>query len=113
MKLIAEVLKITAGGKRIAIISDEAANSLGVHSSDRIRIIHGSQEIIAITNIAEHFPKNRIGFYDEISNALGLKGDETVTVEHAELPESISNVRAKVRGKRLRKKEIQNIVRDI
>jgi hypothetical protein len=73
MKLTAEVLKITAGGKRIAIISEETANSLGVHSSDRIRIIHGSQEMIAITNIASHFPRNRIGFYEEISTTLGLR----------------------------------------
>jgi len=113
MKLIAEVLKITAGGKRIAIISDETANSLGVHSSDRIKIIHGSQNIIALANIAEHFPQNRIGFYEEISNALGLKGDEMVTIDQAELPESISNVRKKIRGKRLKEKEIKNIVRDV
>ena len=113
MKLIAEVLKITAGGKRIAIISEETANSIGVHSSDRIRIIHGSQKMIAITNIATHFPKNRIGFYEEISNTLGLKGNETVTVEHADLPESIIHVRAKVGGKRLKEKEIKNIVVDV
>jgi AMP phosphorylase len=113
MKLTAEVLKITAGGKRIAIISEETANSLGVHSSDRIRIIHGSQEMIAITNIATHFPRNRIGFYEEISNTLGLKGDETVIVEHAELPESIVHVRGKVSGERLREKEIKTIVEDV
>jgi AMP phosphorylase len=113
MKLTAEVLKITAGGKRIAIISEETANSLGVHSSDRIRIIHGSQEMIAITNIASHFPRNRIGFYEEISTTLGLKGGETIVVEHAKLPESIAHVRAKVSGKRLREKEIKKIVEDV
>ena len=113
MKLIAEVLKITAGGKQIAIISEESANSLGVHSSDRIKIRHGSKEMIAITNIATHFPRNRIGFYEEISKSLGLKGEETVTVEIAEIPESLMYVRAKLRGERLKEKEIKTIVEDV
>jgi AMP phosphorylase len=113
MKLAAEVLKITAGGKRIAIISEETANLLGVNSSDRIKIIYGSQEMIAIVNIATHFPRNRIGFYEEISEVLGLVGDEIVKVEHAELPESITHVRAKVSGKRLKEQEIRKIVVDV
>ncbi len=113
MKLIAEVLKITAGGKQIAIISEESANSLGVHSSDRIKITHGSKEMIAITNIATHFPRNRIGFYQEISESLGIKGEETVTVETAEIPESLIHVRAKLRGERLKEKEIKTIVEDV
>ena len=113
MKLIAEVLKITAGGKQIAIISEESANSLGVHSSDRIRITHGSKEMIAITNIAIHFPRNRIGFYEEISKSLGIKGEETVNVELADIPESLVHVRAKLRGERLREEEIKTIVEDV
>ncbi len=113
MKLIAEVLKITAGGKQIAIISEESANLLGVHSSDRIKITHGSKEMIAITNIAAHFPQNRIGFYEEITESLGIKGEETVTVEIAEIPESLIHVRAKLRGERLKEKEIKTIVEDV
>jgi len=113
MNLTAEVLKITAGGKQIAIISEESANSLGVHSSDRLKITHGSKEMIAITNIATHFPRNRIGFYEEISKSLGINGDETVTVEIAEIPESLIHVRAKLRGERLKEKEMKIIVKDV
>ena len=80
MELIAEVLNITAGGRRIAILGEETASLLGVHSSDRIRIAYGGQQIIAIANIATHFPQSRIGFYEEISKTLGVKGDETVEV---------------------------------
>ncbi|MBT0160364.1 AMP phosphorylase [Candidatus Bathyarchaeota archaeon A05DMB-2] len=110
---MAEVLKITAGGKRIAILSEETASQIGVHSSDRMRITHGSQTVIAIANIAAHFPTNRIGLYEEISAALGLRGDETVQVELAQLPESLSHVRAKVRGERLRGQDIVTIVKDV
>jgi AMP phosphorylase len=113
MELVAEVLNITAGGRRIAILGEETANLLGVHSSDRIRVAYGSQQIIAIANLATHFPKNRIGLYEEISKALGLKGDETVEVQLAQLPESLRIVRAKVRGERLREQDMITIVKDV
>ena len=113
MELIAEVLKITAGGRRIAILSEETASLLGVHSSDRIRIAYGDQQLIAIANIATHFPQNRIGLYEEISETLGLKGDEAVEVQLAQLPESLRHVRAKVRGERLREQDMITIVKDV
>jgi AMP phosphorylase len=113
MELVAEVLNITAGGRRIAILGEETANLLGVHSSDRIRVAYGDQQIIAIANLATHFPQNRIGLYEEISQTLGLKGDETVEVQLAQLPESLRIVRAKVRGERLREQDIITIVKDV
>jgi AMP phosphorylase len=113
MELTAEVLKITAGGKRIAILGEETASQLGVHSSDRMRITRGGQTIIAIANVAAHFPANRIGLYEEIAAALGLKGDEPVQAELAQLPESLSHVRAKVRGERLRGRDMVTIVKDV
>ena len=113
MELEAEVVNITAGGRRIAILGEETANLLDVHSSDRIRITFGDQEIIAIANIATRFPKNRIGLYEEISKTLELKGDEIVNVQLAQLPESLSHVRAKVRGERLREHDMVTIVKDV
>ena len=89
MELTVEVLMITTGGSRIAILSEESASLLGVHSSDRIRITCGNQEMIAIANIAAHFPQNRIGLYEETAQALGVKEDETVNVQLAPLPESL------------------------
>ena len=113
MELIVEVLMITTGGSRIAILSEESASLLDVHSSDRIRITCGNQEMIAIANIAAHFPKNRIGLYEETALALGVKEDETVNVQLAPLPESLFNVRAKLHGERLREKDIVTIVKDV
>lgn len=113
MELVAEVLNITAGGQRIAILDLETAGALGVHSSDRIRISFGGQQLIAIANIAANFPQNRVALYEEVSKALGLKGGERVLVELAQLPESLNNVRAKLRGERLREGEILSIVKDV
>jgi AMP phosphorylase len=113
MELRVEVLMITTGGSRIAILSEESANLLGVHSSDRIKIIYGNQEMIAIANIALHFPPNSIGLYEETVDALGVKEDEKVKVQLAALPESLFNIRAKLHGDRLLEKDIVAIVKDV
>jgi AMP phosphorylase len=113
MELIVEVLNITTGGSRIAILSEESASLLGVHSSDRIRITCNESQMIAIANIAAHFPQNHVGLYEETALALGVKEDETVNVQLAPLPESLFNVRAKLRGERLRENDIFNIVNDV
>ena len=113
MELTVELLPIITGGSRIAILSEESASSLGVHSSDRIRITYGNQEMIAIANIAEYFSNKRIGLYEETAKALGVKEDETVSVQLAPLPESLFNVRAKLHGERLRENDIITIVKDV
>lgn len=87
MKLKAKFLDIQAGGKRIAILDDETASLLGVHSSDRVRITYGKKQVVAIVNIASNFPHNQIGIYEEISKALGIKPGESVEVQHAPIPE--------------------------
>lgn len=113
MELKAELLHITAGGRRIAIMNEDTANSLGVHSSDRIKISANNKDVIAIANIAVHFPKNRIGLYEEINAILAVKDDEEIDVNLAQLPESLNHVRAKVRGERLREHDIESIVKDV
>jgi AMP phosphorylase len=113
MELIAELLHITAGGRRIAILSEETASNLGIQSSDRIRITYSTQQAIAIANVAANFPKNRIGLYDEISTSLNIKEDDKIDIQLAQLPESLQYVRAKLRGERLREADIERIVKDV
>ena len=113
MELNVETLMITTGGSRIALLSQETANQLGVHSSDRIKITCKNQEMIAIANIADYFPSNRIGLYRETVAALGVCEAETVNVLLAPLPESLFNIRAKLHGERLREKDLVAIVKDV
>lgn len=113
MELIAGVLKIFAGGKSIVILNSETAASLGVHSSDRVKLTYRNKEVIAIADLAADFPTDRIWFYAEIAQALGITGNETVEVQLAPMPESLGNVRAKLRGERLRHEEILTIVKDV
>ena len=113
MELEVEILHITAGGRRIAVLSEETASALGVHSSDRIRITHEKREAIAIANLAANFSINRIGLYEEIATSLQAKEGERIDVQLAQLPESITHVRAKIRGERLRETDIERIVKDV
>jgi AMP phosphorylase len=113
MKLEARLLDIQAGGRRIAILDDETASLLGVYSSDRVEIVYKNENLIAIVNIANNFPRNHIGLYEEISRKLGIKAGETVEVQAAERPEALSYVQAKIRGERLRESEIKTIVKDV
>jgi len=54
-----------------------------------------------------------VGLFEEASATLGIRGGESLSVEVAKLPESLNNVRAKVRGERLRENEMSAIVRDV
>lgn len=69
--------------------------------------------MIAIANTSTLFPKERIGLYEEATRALGVKDDDAVQVHLAPLPESLFNIRAKLRGERLLDKDIVAIVKDV
>jgi len=113
MKLKARLLDIQAGGKNIAILDDETAGLLGVHSSDRVRITYGKAQLIAIANVASDFPHDQIGLYEEASEKLEINAGDDVEVQPAEISESLRYVQAKIRGERLRENEIRLIVRDV
>lgn len=113
MKLVVGILNITAGGKRIAILDDEIAGLLGLHSSDRLRLTYNNKELIALVNVATDFPHDRIWVYLEIAQTLGLRDGDTIDVQVAPMPESLNYVRAKLRGERLREQEIETIVKDV
>jgi AMP phosphorylase len=113
MELSVETLMISTGGSRVALLSEETASQLGVHSSDRIKITHNNIEMIAIANTADYFPNNRIGLYREAISVLRVGEGETVNVQLAPLPESLFNIRAKLRGERLRPTDVDAIVKDV
>jgi len=113
MKLKARLLKIEAGGRNIAILNDETASSLGIHSTDRVEITQKNKHLVAIVNIAGNLPHGLIGVYREISDKLEIRTGETVDVQPAEKPEGLRYVQEKIRGKRLRKNEINAVVKDV
>jgi len=106
-------LGIKSGGKQIIVVDNEDASQLGIHSSDRVEVTYKNKQIIAITNVAEEFPKGTLGIYSEVYDKLKVQNGETVTVRPAERPESIGYIREKISGRRLRAEEIKAIIMDV
>jgi AMP phosphorylase len=113
MRLKTRLLKIEAGGRNIAIVGNETASSLGVHSTDRVEITHKSRHLVAIVNISGNLLPGLIGVYTEVSDKLEITTGEIVDVQPAEKPEALNYVQEKIRGERLRKNEIHIIVKDV
>ncbi|UCG44618.1 MAG: thymidine phosphorylase, partial [Candidatus Bathyarchaeota archaeon] len=113
MKLQARLLDIQAGGRRIAILDDETASLIGVHSSDRVEITHKKKHLVAIVNVAGNFPSNVVGVYEEVSARLGIKSGDIIDVQPAQRPEAVNHVQAKIRGERLREAEAKMIVEEV
>lgn len=113
MKLEAKLLDMQAGGKRIVVLGEETAGTLGVHSSDRLRIVYGERQTVAIVNIAKEFPALQLGFYAEIAKLLGVRDGEIVEAHYAHTPESLCHVQAKIRGEILQESQIKAIVKDV
>jgi AMP phosphorylase len=113
MKFRVRLLNIQAGGRNIAILGEEAASALGVHSSDRVEIACSGKHVVAIVNVSSNFPREYVGLYDEVSRKLEVSSEESVDVELAELPESLHYLQAKIRNERLRGDEIELIVKDV
>jgi len=113
MRLRVRLLNIQAGGRNIAVLGDSTASMLGIHSSDRVQVSHGDRHVVAIVNVASDLPRDHLGVYDEVSKKLNVQTDDEVEVQLAESPQSLHYVQAKIRNERLRKKEIDSIVRDV
>ena len=113
MRLRVRLLSIQAGGRNIAILGENTASLLGVHSSDRLQIVHNDKCVVAIVNVSTSFPRDCLGVYEEVSKKLGVVTDDEVEVQFAESPESLHYVQAKIRNERLRKSEIDLIIRDV
>jgi AMP phosphorylase len=113
MRLRVRPLSIQAGGSNIAILGENTASLLGVHSSDRLQIFYKDKCAVAIVNVSVSFPRECLGVYEEVSKKLEVGTDDEVEVQFAESPESLHYVQAKIRNERLRKSEIDLIINDV
>ena len=113
MRLRVRPLSIQAGGSNIAILGENTASRLGVHSSDRLQIVHKNKSVVAIVNVSADFPQDCLGVYEEVSKKLDVRSDDEVEAHYAESPESLHYVQEKIRNERLRKSEINLIIKDV
>jgi len=116
MELKVCLLKWSAGIP-VAMISLKTAELMGIHENDRISIekfSKGDGEFSTIVNIVEKIIKEKeIGISSEIKELFGLKEGQKVDVNLAKSPASLDYIKKKLDKKKLSKKEIKEIIKDI
>ncbi len=116
MKLKVKDMDIATGGPLVAILNEKDAMKFDMHPMDRAKVIKGRKIETVVVDIAEGskaVPEGSIGAYEEVLRSLNLKNNDKVKIILARKPFSIEFIKKKLDGKRLTKKEIDQIVWDI
>ncbi|MGC8568822.1 MAG: AMP phosphorylase [Nitrososphaeria archaeon] len=113
MELRSKIIDVK-GTKRSVIINEEDAQRIGVELNDRVRVSSDSKSFTCIVETTRTLvPKGVIGIYRDLSEELGVKDGETVSVQYEQTPLSVDLIRKKVKGEKLSDSEIKEIVRDL
>ncbi len=116
MKFRVKNLAISTGNPMIALMNKKDAIKYNLHYSDRVRITKGKKEVVAFLDISNSHGivlPGQIGLFQEVYEKISLKDDEKVTVHLERKPKSIDYIKEKMRGKHLKKEQMQEIVEDI
>lgn len=113
MKLKVKILKFLAG-RPVCMIHEKTAQEMSLHVGNRVSIEKRNKKIISIVDtVSGIITPNEIAVSDEIIKPLKLKTGNIVNVEVTQRPKSIYLIREKLKGKELKKSEIEEIVKDI
>ncbi len=109
MKLKVKDVKLSTGGPYVAILNEEDARKLDLYGSDRIKI----KDLSIVINISRKIKKGQIGLFEEVLKKLSLKQKQTVVINPDRHPISLGYIKQKLKGKRLTKEKIDEIIKDI
>jgi AMP phosphorylase len=108
-----KILGIEAGEKPIAVMHEDDAADMGVHSLSRVTLKDGGGEIVAVVNTTRSaVAKGCIGVFEKIATVMNLKDGIDVEVAAAQYPESINAIRAKMKNRRLGYEDCLEVVKD-
>ena len=103
-------------GMPVAIIHPDTAKKLGVHAKDRVSIkkVHDGEFFSTIVDLASGmFHKNQIVISSELKEKLDLKEGQNVEVSYTHYSKSMEYIKEKLKGKRLSKEKIYQIIKDV
>ena len=114
MKLQIKKLKFLTG-RPVCMIHAKTAKKMSLHVGNRVVITNKNhRKIISIVDtVTGIINPHEIAVSEEIIEMLSLKNKEIVDVEITEHPRSISFIKKKLKGGRLSKEEIFEIIEDI
>jgi len=116
MKLKVKAVDLSTGGPIVAVLDDEDAKKLDLHTLDRIRVkrLISNKEVIANVDISTKGVKpGEIGLFSEPLQRLGIEEGTHVEIEAASKPESTEIIRKKLDGHPLSREELLTLVKDI
>ncbi|HDJ27362.1 MAG TPA: thymidine phosphorylase, partial [Aciduliprofundum sp.] len=101
-------------GENSIIMNREDAVERGLNAGDRVRLFLGPRARTVIVHLSSTFvSRGEIGIFASSMEEMGLKPGDTVRIAHAERPASIDVIKKKMRGEKLGREEIFELVRDI
>ena len=113
MKLRVKKIKLLAG-RPVCMIHELTANKLSLHVGHRVLISKNSKKIISIVDtVSKIITKNEIAVSEDIAESLGLKNKDFVDVKIVRSPYSITLIKKKLNGGKLKKHEIDEIIQNI
>jgi thymidine phosphorylase len=116
LKLKVKDMDISTGKTLVAILHKVDAKKLDLHVSDRIRITKGLKSTIAVLDIANSkktVPLGSIGLFEEVLKRIKAKDSSNVKIFLEEKPKSLYFIRQKLKGRKLKKEEIESIIKDL
>ena len=101
-------------GRNIVVLHERDAEELGHFTGDRVKLKTQKATSIAIANTTERMvQRGEIGTFIEVTEALGLKLGDVVSITLAPRPQSVEFIKKKMAGQQLATEEVYAIVDDI
>ncbi len=100
-------------GRYSVFISEEEAKKAKLHPDDLVKVESGKKTIYGSLVISNLVGQGEIGVSKDVLQLHSLSDGEVVTVTPVGTPESVRYIKKKMHGEKLRKVEIEAIVRDI
>jgi putative thymidine phosphorylase len=114
MQLKPYKINIKTGRYPIAVLHNDTAHEMDLHLGDRIHLVSDRSSVTCFLDIASDlFPIHKIGLFTETYEALNIGPGDTVQITPADKPPSLLHIRAKLDGKRLTPKQLNEITHDI
>ncbi len=113
-KFKVKTIDLSTAGVKVAVVNRADAEDMDVHGMDRIEVTYNGKSITAVVDLTDTFVEpGTIGLFFEGYKSLGVKDGEFVRVFPVEKPVSVSYIRKKMDGIKLKREEIFQIINDL
>ena len=116
MNLKVKDMDVATGGALVVILNENDAKLLDIHALDRVKVKKKKKIETCVVDIAEScraVPPGSVGICEEVLFRLNIKHNNMVEIIPAKKPLSLDYIKKKLDGKKLTRKEIDQIVWDI